>query len=246
MNPEKLHDAIGHLDDDLVEKADAIRNRKKHSPWRRWVAAAACLCILTAGLLVWERWVPVGPDGAGGPGSGETDGMDGAALTTELITSGQIFTPATNADGSADMYFYQAMYIRTNGGQEDLQDPRVTMIRSRQELESYYEANKTLYDLERREEVYSDTSIGFLDACDRYDDAYFAQNELVLILLEEGSGSVRHQVTAVTKEETWQITVKRLVPEIGTCDMAQWHIFVELPGVTDPAEDKDIQVIFTK
>ena len=251
MNLNKLHDAIGLLDDDLVESVDALRSRSKRAAWKQWAAAAACLCVLIAGLLTWKRWAPVGPDSAGGPGNGETDELDGAALTTELITAGQIVTPEDNADGSVfepDSYAFSAQYIRTDGYHEGVEYPRVTVIRSRQELESYYEANKTLYNLERREEVYSDTSIGFLDACDRYDDAYFAEQDLILILLEEGSGSVRHQVTDVHRNQNWQITVKRQVPELGTCDMAQWHIFVEIQmgKVISESEEADIQIRFQK
>ena len=89
--------------------------------------------------------------------------------------------------------------------------------------------------MERNEVVYSDTTIGFLDACDKYDDAYFERQNLVLIILEEGSGSIRHEITDVRKRRDengaslgWDITIKRIVPEMGTDDMAQWHLFLEV------------------
>lgn len=65
-------------------------------------------------------------------------------------------------------YAFEAQYIRTNGGPEDGY-PYHTVISSRAELEAYYEAYKDIYSLERRETVYSDSTIGFLDACDKYD-----------------------------------------------------------------------------
>ena len=105
------------------------------------------------------------------------------------------------------------------------------MISSRAELEAYYEAYKDLYDLERRETVYSDSTIGFLDACDKYDDAYFERQNLVLIVLQEGSGSIRHEITDVRRNMEkggWAITIDSNSPEIGTCDMAQWHLFLEV------------------
>jgi hypothetical protein len=59
-----------------------------------------------------------------------------------------------------------------------------------------------------------------------YTDAFFASNFLVLVLLEEISGSYRHRVERI--EESGDIIITRLVPGIGTADMAQWHIIIEL------------------
>ena len=62
-------------------------------------------------------------------------------------------------------------------------------------------------------------------ACDKYDEAYFQSRILLLVLLEEGSGSVRHRVTGVTwsddKRETLTVDVDVITPECGTCDMAE-------------------------
>ena len=131
-------------------------------------------------------------------------------------------------------YAFEAQYIRTNGGPEDGY-PYHTVISSRAELEAYYEAYKDIYSLERRETVYSDSTIGFLDACDKYDNAYFERQNLVLIVLQEGSGSIRHEITDVRRHriengalDGWDITIDRKVPEAGTEDMAQWHLFLEV------------------
>lgn len=133
-----------------------------------------------------------------------------------------------------EAYAFEAQYIRT-GYSENLNYPYHVVIDSKKELEAYYEANKGRFDLERREVGYSETSIGFLDACDKYDDAYFEQQNLVLIVLEEGSGSVRHEITDVRRAYNengapigWEITINRIVPETTTEDLAQWHLFLEV------------------
>ena len=141
----------------------------------------------------------------------------------------------TNQSATApEAYAFEAQYIRTNGGSEEGY-PYHTVISSKAELEAYYETYKDLYDLERRETVYSDSTIGFLDACDKYDDAYFERQNLVLIVLQEGSGSIRHEITDVCPHriengasDGWDITIDRKVPEVGTDDMAQWHLFLEV------------------
>lgn len=130
-----------------------------------------------------------------------------------------------------EAYAFEAQYIRTDGYSEDRSYPYHTVISSRAELEAYYEAYKDIYNLERRENVYADSTIGFLDACDKYDDAYFERQNLVLIVLQEGSGSIRHEITDVRRNMEnggWDITIDSKSPEVETCDMAQWHLFLEV------------------
>ena len=112
-----------------------------------------------------------------------------------------------------EAYAFEARYIRTDGYSEERCYPYHIVISSRAELEAYYEAYKDIYDLGRREIVYSDTSIGFLDACDKYDDTYFERQNLVLIVLQEGSGSIRHEITDVRRHsmengtmDGWDVT----------------------------------------
>ena len=144
-----------------------------------------------------------------------------------------------------EAYAFDAQYIRTDGYSDDRSYPYHTVISSRTELKGYYEAYKDTYNLERREIVYSDSTIGFLDACDKYDDAYFERQNLVLIVLQEGSGSIRHEITDVRPHriengasDGWDITIDRKVPEVGTDDMAQWHLFLEVQmgDVIKPAD----------
>lgn len=135
---------------------------------------------------------------------------------------------------------FSAVYIRTDGGREGEQYPLAVLIDSRSALDAYYRDNKDNYYLERREIVYSDTSVGFLDACDKYTEDFFKENCLVLVLVEEGSGSIRHEVTKVCKtaEGLTEVHVRSIVPECGTCDMALWHIIVELSRDDMPAQEQ--------
>lgn len=134
-----------------------------------------------------------------------------------------------------ESYAFEAQYIRTDGYSDDRSYPYCVVIDSKEELEAYYDANKEQFDFERKEVVYSDTTIGFLDACDKYDAAYFERNNLILIILEEGSGSVRHEITDVRAQRDengtalgWNISVDSFAPEVVTDDMAQWHLFLEV------------------
>ena len=135
----------------------------------------------------------------------------------------------TSGDVRRRLVRFTPQYIRTDGHRENAEYPVVKVIRSVPELEAYYEANKTLYSLGHRETPVSDQTAGFLDVCERYDAAYFENQILVMVLLEERSGSVRHHVDSVKMGSDGKlfVSIRSVVPEAGTCDMAQWHILIE-------------------
>lgn len=62
---------------------------------------------------------------------------------------------------------------------------------------------------------------------DVYDRRYFEENALLVWTFDEGSGSVSHEYLGVTPDN--EVLVKRTIPEIGTCDMAYYQLFVEVP-----------------
>lgn len=156
-------------------------------------------------------------------------------IMSVLVVAAGFVRPQPTTPPSSPAFAVQI--LRTDGYHSGKQYPAVTVVRSLSELTAYYEANKELYQLERRTDPASDSTIGFLDAIDKYNDAYFENKLLILILVEESSGSNRHQVTGIVRSEAGlEILVDRQVPEFGTTDMAQWHILVELDTADlDPA-----------
>ena len=114
------------------------------------------------------------------------------------------------------------------------------VIESLEELEEYIKTNMDVYGLHHKEKVYEDTTIGFVDAVEEYDEEFFKEKTLVIVLLTESSGSIRHKVTSASvKDGTMEIKIERKVPEIGTCDMAGWHVLVE----TEKVEIEEIRVV---
>lgn len=60
-----------------------------------------------------------------------------------------------------------------------------------------------------------------------YGAEFFENNRLLAVVVEEGSGSVRHTLAPQGLERD-RVTVLRQVPEEGTCDMAAWLILAEV------------------
>ena len=134
-------------------------------------------------------------------------------------------------------YFYRAdvsSYTETSY-------PAAEAAKSVDELQTYYENYKEIYQFHIG--YYGEASMAdeFFSDNTRYDDAFFENNFLLFVIIEEGSGSVRHRVeSALPENGLLSVNVTRVVPEIGTADMAQWHIVLELDKTLS---DMDVAVV---
>lgn len=67
------------------------------------------------------------------------------------------------------------------------------------------------------------------NAVEKYDESFFEDKTLVFVLLSEGSGSISHKVRSINfNNGVLEVKVKRKVPEVGTCDMAEWTVMFEI------------------
>lgn len=55
MNEHQLHDAIGDISEELIDPVAKLRQKKRY-PVAKWVAAAACLCLLLSIPLTWNSF----------------------------------------------------------------------------------------------------------------------------------------------------------------------------------------------
>ena len=125
---------------------------------------------------------------------------------------------------------FDAQYIRAGSKKELSAYPAVKIIRSANEMSRYLKKETHM-----SEELVS--------ACKKYDADYFKEQLLIVVLLEEGSGSVRHEVEKVGADNTHAvIQIKSIAPEVGTCDMAWWHILIELEAGVQIADEEDVTV----
>lgn len=131
---------------------------------------------------------------------------------------------------------FTAQCIRTDGYIEGEEYPKLMWLTSQSEFKDYYEANKDKYNLDCYGTPGETETLGFLDALASYDDNFFENQDLIMVILEEPSGSIRHQVQAVQLSPSnlnriqyfVQPVIERVIPEAGTCDMAEWHILIAI------------------
>lgn len=117
---------------------------------------------------------------------------------------------------------------------------RLKFIRTRAEFDAFIADNKAA--LESAENAYSPS---FEKLNKKYSDRFFAACALAVIRTSESSGS-NYYKGVVIDPGSKSITVRRYVPEVGTCDIANWLIIDEIPndnGILKYSE-KDIDVRF--
>ncbi|MBR0081832.1 MAG: hypothetical protein IJP98_03720 [Clostridia bacterium] len=83
------------------------------------------------------------------------------------------------------------------------------------------------------------------NAIDAYDEAFFAEHDLLVLREIAGSGSVRFETLYVGKDAAGlSVTVCITVPEVGTADMGAWLLLVSLPkGLVNSADDVCVHTV---
>lgn len=74
-----------------------------------------------------------------------------------------------------------------------------------------------------------------------YTDEWFRTHRLIVVALQENSGSCRHDVRKVTYTDGGAtVKISRSLPSVSTCDIAHWILFIELSDTRlrggDPVE----------
>ncbi len=170
---------------------------------RRWAVLAACLCLLTAGI--WSGW------------NRSAFSENDLTRTDEVVgdTAAAVDVSPAETVETVGALLQSVQYVRTESAYlgDQKRDSQTTLLSTLAELEGYSGGLGT----------------AFAAACEAYDEDYFAAHDLLVLALEEPSGSIRHEVLSLRPgEKGWVIDLRTIVPEVGTMDLAQWHILMEL------------------
>ena len=144
----------------------------------------------------------------------------------------------TGIDQYAD-YDFQSQYIRTGNGQLYQIEPQKVIIRSRAELDEYISNDTFGFGLSADPGSSPGTKISFEKAVEDYTEEWFKDHQLILVTVQEPSGSITHKVTQVTN---YAIRIERMIPRAQTADIASWQIVISLDK--DAAVSGDMSLIF--
>ena len=229
MNAEQLLDALCQLPDDLIAQVDTLRvPKKKTIPWKRILPIAASLALVIGAVSVAapllqrkgvamdsqcsvQEAAPQAPESAMEPES--------PAEKAPMEVSGAPLAPETD---EADKTEIQVISVTAHTFLYYSAEPNGTgaeIISSLSELESCSLQPEELW-------------------VEAYDEAFFEENQLIFLLTDAASSSVRYDVRAIqqTAPGSWELTGNRIVPEWCTEDMTHQLIIVELPRMMEPED----------
>ena len=129
-------------------------------------------------------------------------------------------------------YDYRVQYVDTDGYVDGMEYPQVKIFDDSAGLTDYIDNNNDIYD-----------KTDLLNAVKKYDSEWFDNNKLLVVLIEEPSGSITHKVTELTDS---YVVIDRISPGGGTEDMAEWHILIEVDKDYPFVDESSYEVRFTR
>ena len=185
---------------------------------RRWGTLAACLVLVCCGAFALSR--PASQEKAAWDVASKAVQAD-AALPTEMEMELAITTPAEA----------QAAEAKDAPAELAEAEPLIRAIRY-ERIDWTEELTNSAVFLTEEE------AAGWLSP-----EADLSSARYILVTLTEPSGSVSHTVEDVrmAADGSCEVVIRREVPETGTCDMAAWHILIEV----EPVFPEDAPVTLT-
>ena len=229
MTSDQFHDALTLLPEDLIARADEYRSRKPTViPLKRYAALAACFAVLvTASFFVHRlrQKTAVTEMAAAAPFAVMEDAEAAEAPRLEAAMGSQ-----KNAlDGSGIPFTCVETPVNVHSTASFAHGPGPSLMASREELDVYLTKWDRLYLLE-----------ALRDACQIYEEDWFASHDLLLIPVDGVTGSCA--VTDLSLSDGGcQVTVA--LSEDAAAEPTNYHILLPLGknALTNPA---NITVIY--
>ena len=210
-----LLEAIGYIDEDVLERSEKKVDTKKNA-WIGWAVLAACICLICVSM--WGYFSPVKSldnampevaDSVEEKPSLDMNGSQEAAEDYETTTS-NLFSDQV----------YGALTVRFAivGGSAE-QEPSAIAINNLQQFEEYLAADEM-----GLASVFSQYSLW------KYDEAFFDENQLIILGMEGNSSSVSYVLRDILLSENgWIFCIERQYPESGfmTSNIVYCHALIE-------------------
>ena len=154
--------------------------------------------------------------------SSSSDSSQSTSNSSNLINSSS--SSSSSINNSTLFTDFNARYIET--GHNNV-EPDYEIINDKANLKDYYEKNKAKYNLEN--DIYGN---GFLNVCSLYEDSFFKENALVLIVDYVGTNAQSLLIKSYeTQNKTLIVNIenKKPIDVDGAAIIVSYHIFLEVP-----------------
>lgn len=262
MTAEKLHDALNLLPGDLVAATDALRcqPRKVKIHWARWATLAACAAVVifcgwyfragfgksasTADMAMqaesyeFGKAAPAEPNAAVSGASGD---IAPEAAEESAADRERNIPAATESSETASTTCMAAVWknqctTRWRSLSASLEDsPRMQLLRSVQELVAYVEENQDYYAFDA----------DFRDSLAIYDEAWFEENDLLVVVMEPYTTVndllLTRSVIPGEYGNVWELLLSGCLEDVDA--EGCWHVLMDLRKGVIKEDDTILAVI---
>lgn len=151
-------------------------------------------------------------------------------LTIKVISVAILMCLFFSLTACSNIQGYESEFIRTNrffsSQNNHGNETSNFLIKTHDEMEQLLQDIRDEFEtgIDEYLQEYLDETISLFE---KYDTKFFENSNLILVGIEETSGSTRHKILSVNVfDDKITIKIKRISPNIGTCDMAYWHLFL--------------------
>lgn len=216
-------------------RAKAKATKKAYRAITASLVTLSLFAVVIGGMLLHpELFLRIGKEPTYGPALQQPSG-NYSPMDDPVMTHPTMMGPTS----PEDVIGFQVNDLKLHSGEDWGFGPVV--IRSVEELELFCDRQAALYN--DWPSTLSKPIDSIVELTAKYDNTFFARQSLILLMKPEGSGSNKLQVTEVfwMDSDSVMVTVDRILPGIGTADMAYWYLFIETDEVLPESADVWVQ-----
>lgn len=216
-------------------RAKAKATKKAYRAITASLVTLSLFAVVIGGMLLHpELFLRIGKEPTYGPALQQPSG-NYSPMDDPVMTHPTMMGPTS----PEDVIGFQVNDLKLHSGEDWGFGPVV--IRSVEELELFCDRQAALYN--DWPPTLSKPIDSIVELTAKYDNTFFARQSLILLMKQEGSGSNKLQVTEVfwMDSDSIMVTVDRILPGIGTADMAYWYLFIETDEVLPESADVWVQ-----
>lgn len=181
---------------------------------------------------------------------GQINALDAAVILSYAADTGAGYEGALEEYVSqrAEPEYYGAQYVSMLFG--DIYrafSEKTFLITSPAELEAFVDKMNEIneyFDTRTSTDAAEVCGIPLTDTVAKYDEAWFKEHDLIMVIAEEYATQIHHAVRGITKNEdgSWTVAIDRLIPAASELTVPSFAIFVETNKAVELAPAVNVEM----
>ncbi len=185
---------------------------------------------------------------------GQINVLDAAVILSYAADAGAGYKGTLEAYVSqrAEPEYYGAQYVSMLFGDiYNAFSEKTFLITSTAELEAFVDKMNEIsecFDVRISTDAAEVCGVPLTDTVAKYDEAWFEEHDLIMVIAEEYATQIHHAVRGITENEdgSWTVSIDRLIPPASEQTLPSFAIFVETNKAVEfaPAVNVEMSTVY--